>query len=233
MVFATTSPNAQFQTLKPALATLAMTLLLGVTSAPQAASFDCAKAHTALEKLICGTPALDAADTRMGAAYRQAAKDFPLPGFVQATQRVFVAGYPNCLLNEQGATATAPLAVKQCIAAVEQRIQELNTLEQARVYSDATGQFTPENLAILVFTTQQPASIQFWGNWMPDAYRPKPFPQGHLCNLQAELQPDGTAFVTEETGTSRITLGDQAITLSEPISCTPRTGIAEGRYARK
>lgn len=197
MVFATTSPNAQFQTLKPALATLAMTLLFGVTSAPQAA------------------------------------KDFPLPGFVQATQRVFVAGYPNCLLNEQGATATAPLAVKQCIAAVEQRIQELNTLEQARVYSDATGQFTPENLAILVFATQQPASIQFWGNWMPDAYRPKPFPQGHLCNLQAELQPDGTAFVTEETGTSRITLGDQAITLSEPISCTPRTGIAEGRYARK
>lgn len=162
-----------------ALATLGITC----TAMVQAASFDCAKASRPLETLICQNPQLDEADTRMGQAYRQARKTFPIPDFVQATQRSFVSGYGYCLLNGSGAQADNPTAVKQCLADVQARTHELEQWATAQVYSDVQGTYSPENLVILVFMQSSPARIQLWGNWMPDAYRPKPFPNGSICNL--------------------------------------------------
>lgn len=60
----------------------------------RAASFDCAKARSPDERLICATPALDAADARMGAAFKALADgfngdDFALAG-VRGEQRAWV-----------------------------------------------------------------------------------------------------------------------------------------------
>jgi len=50
--------------------TIAVALLfVGTTSA---ASFDCTKARTKIEKVICSTPALSKADDAMAIAYRKA-----------------------------------------------------------------------------------------------------------------------------------------------------------------
>lgn len=50
-------------------------LLIGVITAPMlahAASFDCAKAASTTEKLICGNPAVSLLDEQLGQAYKQA-----------------------------------------------------------------------------------------------------------------------------------------------------------------
>lgn len=207
--------------------------LMSMTSV-QAASFDCAKASRPLETLICQNPQLDEADTRMGQAYRHARKTFPIPDFVQATQRSFVSGYGYCLLNGSGAQADNSTAVKQCLADVQARTHELEQWAGAQVYSDVQGTYSPENLVILVFMqSSSPARIQLWGNWMPDAYRPKPFPNGSVCNLQGDLLPQGGAvFTTEDTQDVRLTITPDAVTIDDFISCTPRTGIAQGVYPR-
>lgn len=49
---------------------LVLSLPLLLCPLAHAASFDCAKAKTAQEKAICGTPALSAADDQMAAAYK-------------------------------------------------------------------------------------------------------------------------------------------------------------------
>jgi len=63
-----------------------------------AASFDCAQARSAVEKLICSTPALDVADRAMGEGYRTLlgalATDEAGRGFARAEQRVW-AGRRN------------------------------------------------------------------------------------------------------------------------------------------
>jgi len=47
-------------------------LLLSLTASSHAASFDCSKASSVSEKLICQTPSLSAADERLATDYRQA-----------------------------------------------------------------------------------------------------------------------------------------------------------------
>ena len=58
------------------LLTTGFLLFTGISAS--AASFDCAKARRPIEKLICSTPELDAADTRMGEVFKQINAGFPL-----------------------------------------------------------------------------------------------------------------------------------------------------------
>ncbi|QNQ11771.1 lysozyme inhibitor LprI family protein [Sphingomonas alpina] len=67
---------------------LGLVLLAGTTSAG-AASFDCAKASTRVEKLICSDPQLSHLDDSLAAAYREALKlwDGRIAAYVKLTQR--------------------------------------------------------------------------------------------------------------------------------------------------
>ena len=69
-----TPKPVQRRGMRSASANLAVALLLccGSVSAAHAASFDCLKAISPMEKAICSNPALSAADTGMAAAYRRA-----------------------------------------------------------------------------------------------------------------------------------------------------------------
>ncbi|PWC73760.1 hypothetical protein TSH100_30645 [Azospirillum sp. TSH100] len=81
---------------------LCLPLLFGLAGPAAAASFDCAQARAgsgrAEEKLICSTPALNAADAAMGAAYKallgELAVDEAGRGFARAEQRAW-AGRRN------------------------------------------------------------------------------------------------------------------------------------------
>ena len=64
--------------------------LLALAPASHAASFDCAKAATKVEKAICADPGLSRADSDMAAAYRAALAVTPTPASLRAEQREWV-----------------------------------------------------------------------------------------------------------------------------------------------
>ncbi len=197
-----------------------------------AASFDCAKAQRPLEKFICSNPQLNSADEQMGSVFKEVNASFPLKGFALLTQRRFIAEYPTCMLDGRGKTVATPATANACLQMVQSRINELRQYGQSKVYSNAKGKFTQDDLAILVSSIGAKSQIKFWGNWMPDAYQPAPFPEGRLCDFEAELIPTKGGFKTDQTDDVIISLSETAVQLSGFISCSPRTGIADGSYKR-
>lgn len=206
--------------------------LLTLSASAWSASFDCAKARKPLEKLICANPELDAADTRMGDVFKQVNAGFPLKGYVLTTQRVFLSGYPYCMMDSKGKPSTGPDAVQRCVKGVQIRTAELQALVQAKVYSDATNKFSQDNLAILVYPANGRNRIRLWGNWMPDAYNPQPFPEGVVCDIEDDLKPVKGGLGTDSTDDAVFTISDTAVTIRGFISCSPRNGIGEGTYRR-
>jgi uncharacterized protein len=66
---------------------IAFAALMSVCSLAQAASFDCAKARSTREKLICGDSALSALDEKLNAAYNDAIARTGNKGLVRHWQR--------------------------------------------------------------------------------------------------------------------------------------------------
>jgi uncharacterized protein YecT (DUF1311 family) len=67
-------------------------MILAFTGPAAAASFDCAKARTKVEKLICADPQLSRQDSELAAAYGEALKvwDGKIAAYVKMTQRGWV-----------------------------------------------------------------------------------------------------------------------------------------------
>lgn len=206
----------------------AVVILLTGVNYSFAASFDCAKAQRPLEKLICSNPALNSADEQMGHTFKEVNASFPLNGFALLTQRRFIAEYPSCMLDGKGKTVATAATANACLLMVQSRIAELQRLGPSKVYSNAKGKFTQDDLAILITTSGAKSQIKFWGNWMPDVYQPAPFPQGRLCDFEAELISAKGGFKTDQTDDVITSISDAAVQLSGFISCSPRTGIADG-----
>jgi len=196
------------------------------------ASFDCSKARKPLEMLICSSPELDAADSRMGDVYKQINAGFPLRGYVLLTQRVFLLDYAHCMQDSQGKPSSGPEAVERCIKAVQQRTAELQSLVQAKAYAESPDKFNQDSLAVLVFPSNGGSRIRLWGNWMPDAQNPRPFPYGVWCDIDEELKPVKGGFTTDSTDDVVFSISDAAVTISGYIMCTPRNGISAGTYRR-
>lgn len=201
-------------------------------SSAMAASFDCGKARRPLEKLICSSPELDAADTRMGEVYKAISKSFPVAGFIAINQRMFLSDYSYCMSNSIGQPEASAVSVKKCVGVVQQRIAELERFGSAKVYSNAVGKFTPDSLIILTYASQGKTMIRLWGNWMPDAYEPKPYPDGKICDLEGALTPAKGGFVTNATDDAVFRITDSSLKITDHIMCSARNGIAEGEYKR-
>jgi uncharacterized protein YecT (DUF1311 family) len=210
---------------------LSVALLL-LSSVAAAASFDCGKARRPLEKLICSSPELDAADTRMGEVFKQVNAGFPLKGFLLATQRVFLSGYPYCMIDDSGKSLSGTEAARRCAAVVRARTAEIETQALAKVYSDAGNKFTHDSLAIIVYSADGRKRIRLWGNWMPDAYDPKPFPDGKLCDIDEDLKPVKGGYMISASDEAVFSISDASVNISEYIMCTPRNGIGPGSYRR-
>ena len=202
--------------------------------APQGmvASFDCGKARRPIEKFICATPELDAADTRMGEAYRPVGASFPLKGFVQVTQRGFVAGYPYCMNGTDDRPSTGPASLRRCLDWVQRRTAELESYERAIVYTSAADRFTHDDLAILVDGPKDRRRVRMWGNWMPHAFDPKPFPAGSLCELEEELKPVRGGFRMEGYEDVTLRFSEAEMQVDGFIMCSARNTIGAGAYRR-
>jgi hypothetical protein len=210
----------------------AILIYISVVPTSHPASFDCSKASRPIERLICNDPLINRLDAEMGLNYRQANAAFPLRGFVLATQRIFIRGYEHCLnkvLNQPKNSST----VTECLTLLNERIVELQDYGPAKVYTNAESKsVTPEDLIILVHDREKKRRIRFWGNWMPDAYRPGPFPEGKLCDLSEEVESSTGGFRSNTIGDVLIKVTETEVTVDGFISCTPRNGIEARAYRR-
>lgn len=197
-----------------------------------AASFDCAKAKAPIERLICSNPELDAADTKMGELFKRVNKSFPVKGFVLHTQKSFISGLPYCLKDLQGKPLDAKAAAPKCLEEINSRIAELERYEQSRIYGNSTNTFDPESIIIFVHEKGGKTHLSSWGNWMPNAYDPKPFPDGYLCAYDAELIPGPGGYKIDGEDDALITITDGKISFSSYVVCTARTGGFNGDYPR-
>ena len=79
-------------------ALVVLALPLSAAAPASAASFDCAKAHTEVERLICKYPDVSALDSRMAVLYEQALARIPNPQALRTVQRNWLT-YRDGMLN--------------------------------------------------------------------------------------------------------------------------------------
>lgn len=122
--------------------------LLGAPAIAAAASFDCAKAGTPVEHLICADAGVSALDQRLAEAYKAASARDP---HVKETQREWLAGTRNkcgtaaCLSQAYGARLEAlKTAGPACAVTPPQLVGDwLNVDENTETFEEA--QFTADN----------------------------------------------------------------------------------------
>ena len=110
--------------MKGVLPALAL-LFAAAAPAAEAASFDCAKARTKVEKEICATPALSRLDEQLAAAYRAVMARTPTPAEVSLHQRWWLRERDN---GPEGATPEGPYTGDALAHHYRQRLDELNGL---------------------------------------------------------------------------------------------------------
>lgn len=195
------------------------------------ASFDCLKASTQQEKLICRTPVLNDADAQMGFAYKATLKSFPLSGYIQDDQRLWLSSYREC--KSSGA----------CLDLVNSRIKELSKLKNAKVYTDYDGNnWSVHDGTIIITEEGSVKTATFIGNWMPDAYKnpnkiQSPSKDGHTCNVEVPLMKKDNAYVAKNSSDNNdrfsLQIDTSKVVVKGHISCTARTGFGAGTYKKK
>lgn len=91
----------------------ALFIALGISSLSQAASFDCKKAATKVEKLVCADASLSKLDEEMNAAYKVALQDKLHADFIRVSQRVWV--------QQRDASCIDRNALAECVSQFYQR----------------------------------------------------------------------------------------------------------------
>ena len=192
------------------------------------ASFDCKKASTTHEKLICNTPELNDADTQLGNTYGLVLKNFKFPDLIKQDQRSWLYQYRDC-----GVLA-------KCLDLIKSRINELNKYQKASIYTDyKENKFTADGGTIVIFDESGVKTARFLGNWMTDAYmdpnKIKGYPfDGKWCDVDVELLKKGNVFVSKDSSDGISLMIDAAkIVMKGHLSCSPRTGFGEGTYLKR
>ena len=99
----------------------------------------------------------------------------------------------------------------------------------AKIYVDGITNYTPEDAVLLIVERMGKAYLRIFGAWMPDAYRPKPFPDGFICNEEFALVQSKNGLQIKE-GDWQIKISEQQID-AEFYSCSPRNGLS-GTFKR-
>lgn len=194
--------------------------LLALPTPSPAASFDCARARTPHETFICRTPALNAADARMGVAYRAATAAFPIKGFVAATQKLFLRDYASCDARRPG----------DCLPTVEARIAVLQSMRTDQVYASGKPHrpYDPDDAVFWVSIEGGNTTLHYFGSYMTDMNHPEPFPDGFVCDDELPLTRTPTGWTAASpAGTATVT-DDKVVST---LSCSPRTAIV-GTFPR-
>jgi hypothetical protein len=189
------------------------------------ASFDCAKAKTIQEKLICNTDELNSLDSKMGETYSSVKKSFQLKGFIELTQKDWLSSYRNCK------------DIKSCAELLTNRIREINEYRDYSAYTDYDGgKITVDGATIFLFNRDNKPYLRIFGNWMTDMNmdpnKIKGYPyDGMICDNEYELKKKGNSYEIDEDGVTFL-IDKEKITMKGHISCSPRTSFGEGVYKR-
>lgn len=199
-------------------------------SSIQAASFDCAKAKSKLEKRVCSDPALSKADEELAKAYAKTLKGFIVPGFVKDSQRAWLNSAPICLT---AGTKDDPQG-QSCAAIYAERIEALNLYRTAKVYSNSAKKYSYDDVTMLLYQKDGATWLELFGDWMPDAYKPKPFPDGFLAQQSSRLVKKGNTYGLEDRTDADISISDDKITFNGEfgMSLSMRQAAIKGDYLR-
>jgi len=128
-----------------------LAILVGAFSLANAASFDCAKASTAVEGSVCGNPSLSALDEQLAATYKQARSVSSNPDAILTEQRSWIKTRNACGAN-----------ISCLTAAYQQRIAALtpNTQSTQPAVSSQLPQQQPSASALINQAPQQQSSTQ-------------------------------------------------------------------------
>ncbi|MCW2283137.1 uncharacterized protein YecT (DUF1311 family) [Rhodoblastus acidophilus] len=198
-------------------------LLAAVAQSAQAASFDCGKARTPLERRICADPALGKADEDLAKAYAETLRTFVIPDVIKDSQRAWLFEAPQCLENSS------------CVALFQERAETLRLYRTAKVYTDYGKAFDREKTTLLVYERGGKPWLDWYGDWMPDAYRPKPFPDGFLARDSGELIPAKNGkFTLADHDDAVISLSDGKVTFGGEygMNLSARQGFIHGDFPR-
>ncbi|WBS03025.1 lysozyme inhibitor LprI family protein [Pseudoduganella sp. SL102] len=203
-------------------------LLCGTAAA---ASFDCARAASRLEKLICANPELSAQDETLNAAYRNALGRAADKAMLRRAQR-------NWLYSLDAGCADS-LCVQD---AFSERIRLLGSLAGSNVPgTNWTGHFVrywkgredTDSASITVLPLEN-GHLHLTGEalWLgPDGY------EGQVATGQmtgyATVQPDGTALFESEYCKARLRLRDDALEVSGESGCGGIRVTFNGDYRRQ
>ena len=133
-----------------------------------AASFDCAKARSKVEKAICNDPELGKLDEELASAYKAALASHPLPSYVRARQVAWL----KSLLDLDG-----PNVLPGLKAEYRTRVSHLKTASQVVVYSDAEEKFSYGGGDTAVELWPSPDTkwhITIWGGFHHDPVNSEP-----------------------------------------------------------
>jgi uncharacterized protein len=189
-----------------------------------AASFDCKKATTSHEKLICSSPLLDELDSKMGDAYRVTNGAFPIKGYVRDKQRQWGYEYRRCA------------DVKSCSDILNKRISELAQLKNSTVYADYPGDAMQVTEVLIIIFDRDPSTkmVTFFGSWMPDGRmdpsKMKGYPNdGYICDVEIEFSRKGNLYLSNDVS---LKISPSQLEMKGTISCG-RGGIGAGIYYKK
>lgn len=187
-----------------------------------AASFDCAKGKTPIEKKICADAALGRADEELSRAYQKRSHDFPIPEFVKDSQRVWLRALPSCLPD-----------AKDCLTSIRDRIEQLNSWADPKVYTSYGKAFDHEGVTLVLVTRNGAPWLDWYGSWMPDAYRPRPFPDGFIAQESGALTKTGAKYTLTDHNDASILISDEKITFEgDGMSLSARQGPISGDFLR-
>jgi uncharacterized protein len=156
--------------MKGAVFVLCGVLWLGFTFPVQAASFDCAKARTAAEKMICADAELSKLDERMAAAYAKTLARTKDKGKLKREQKEWLTRrdkcakivedpeyykdciekeYSNCTQTTKDTESCMKRARAKCAKIVKDRATEGSKSRMKRAYSEALFYLQPDKFSII------------------------------------------------------------------------------------
>lgn len=196
-------------------------------STSTAASFDCAKAQSKVEKAICNDSELGLLDEQLAAAYKLALKVHPVPGYVKARQRDWLK-----LRDVYDELPPGELAA-QLKKEYRQRIRQLSSTDKLTVYANTTD-FKYENGDAVVefYDVGKDTRISVWGGFTIHRVQSEEMGRDVYtgCEFEGLVQPGSpiTAISDDQPVSSiEIEFSGDLVTFPDADFCVGFSGLPE------
>ena len=135
---------------------------------------------------------------------------------------MWLRSLPACLLEGNS-----------CLASFRERIVQLKSWADPKVYTSYGKAFDHEGITLVLVIRDGAPWLDWYGNWMPDAYRPRPFPDGFIAQDGGALTKTGDRYTLADHDDASISITDEKITFEgQGMSLTARQGPVSGDFLR-